>query len=68
MSIHIELEALMESKKISMADLARTIEISPADLSILKSGKARAIRMTTLNKLCKALSCTPSDILKYTED
>jgi len=55
-------------KGISSKDLAMTIGITSANLSILKTGKARAIRFSTLNDICKALDCQPGDILEYIDD
>ncbi|HGL6483228.1 TPA: helix-turn-helix domain-containing protein [Clostridioides difficile] len=58
----------MAKRKISLKDLAEKIDITNANLSILKTGKAKAIRFTTLNEICKALDCQPGDILEYVED
>ncbi|OJT77871.1 transcriptional regulator, partial [Clostridioides difficile] len=55
-------------RKISLKELAEKIDITNANLSILKTGKAKAIRFTTLNEICKALDCQPGDILEYVED
>ncbi|MBQ9742087.1 MAG: helix-turn-helix transcriptional regulator [Ruminococcus sp.] len=68
MSIVVNLDVMMAKRKISSNDLAELIEITPPNLSILKTGKAKAIRFSTLEKLCKALDCQPSDILEYRED
>ena len=68
MSIKINLDLVLLKKGISSKDLARTINITSADLSILKTGKARAIRFSTLNDICKALDCQPGDILEYIDD
>ena len=57
-----------ENEKKQAKDLARTINITSANLSILKTGKARAIRFSTLNDICKALDCQPGDILEYIDD
>ena len=59
---------MMAKRKISLKDLAEKIDITNANLSILKTGKAKAIRFTTLNEICKALDCQPGDILEYVED
>lgn len=67
MPIVVNLEELLKREEKTMAELARELEITPADLSILKAGKARAVRMTTLEKLCKALNCTVGDLLTYKE-
>ena len=68
MSIKINLDLVLLEKGISSKDLARTINITSANLSILKTGKARAIRFSTLNDICKALDCQPGDILEYIDD
>lgn len=68
MSIKINLDLVLLKKGISSKDLARTINITSANLSILKTGKARAIRFSTLNDICKALNCQPGDILEYVDD
>ena len=68
MSIKINLDLVLLKKGISSKDLARTINITSANLSILKTGKARAIRFSTLNDICKALDCQPGDILEYVND
>ncbi len=67
MSIKINLDLVLLKKGISSKDLARTINITSANLSILKTGKARAIRFSTLNDICKALDCQPGDILDLVE-
>lgn len=66
--INITLDVMMAKRKIGLMELARKIDISPANLSILKNGKARAIRLDTLEKLCKALSCQPGDLISYVPD
>ncbi len=58
----------MAKRKISSNELAEKIEITPANLSILKTGKAKAIRFSTLDKLCEALNCQPGDILEFLPD
>ena len=68
MSIKINLDLVLLKKGISSKDLARTINITSANLSILKTGKARAIRFSTLIDICKALDCQPGDILEYVDD
>ena len=59
---------MLAKRKMKSKDLAEIIDITRANLSILKSGKARAIRFSTLEAICKALDCQPSDILEYVED
>lgn len=65
MAIVVNLDVMMAKRKISLKDLAEKIDITNANLSILKTGKAKAIRFTTLNEICKALDCQPGDILEY---
>ena len=68
MPIIVNLDVMLAKRKMKSKDLAKTIGITTANLSILKSGKAKAIRFSTLEAICKALDCQPSDILEYTED
>jgi len=68
MAITVNLNVVMAKKKISAGQLAELIDITPANLSILKNNKAKAIRFSTLEALCKALDCQPGDILEYTPD
>ena len=65
MPIIVNLDVMMAKRKISSGELAEKIGITPANLSILKNGKAKAIRSSTLDKLCKALECQPGDILEW---
>ncbi|MCM1165010.1 MAG: helix-turn-helix transcriptional regulator [Lachnospiraceae bacterium] len=66
--IIVNLDVMMAKRKISSNELAEKIDITPANLSILKTGKAKAIRFSTLEKLCEALKCRPGDILDFVED
>lgn len=68
MSIRIDLDVMMAKRKISSGELAKRIDLTNANLSILKTGKAKAIRFSTLESICKELDCQPGDILKYEED
>lgn len=68
MAININLDVMMAKRKIGLVELSQKIGITPANLSILKNNKAKAIRFSTLNEICKALECTVGDILEYTED
>ena len=68
MAIVVNLDVMIAKRKISLKELAEKIDITNANLSILKTGKAKAIRFTTLNEICKALDCQPGDILEYVED
>ena len=63
--IIVNLDVMMAKRKISSLELAEKIGITPANLSVLKTNKGKAIRFSTLNKLCKALECMPGDILDY---
>ncbi len=65
--IKINLDRVMLERKISSKELAEKIDITPANLSILKTGKARGIRFATLEKICQTLNCQPGDILEYEE-
>ena len=67
MSIIVNLDVMMAKRKISSNDLTEKIGITPTNLSILKTGKAKAIRFSTLNKICDVLRCQPGDILEYSD-
>lgn len=66
--IIVNLDVMMAKRKISSNELAEKIDITPANLSILKTGKAKAIRFSTLERLCEALNCQPGDILEFTSE
>lgn len=66
--IRVNLDVVMAMRHVSSGDLADRVDITPVNLSILKNNKAKAIRFTTLNALCKELGCQPGDILEYVED
>ena len=68
MPIIVNLDVIMAKRKIGLMELAEKIDITPANLSILKNNKAKAIRFSTLDAICKALDCQPSDILEWVED
>ena len=68
MAIIVNLDVMMAKRKITLGDLADRIGITPANLSILKTGKAKAIRFSTLDAICKELDCQPADILEFKED
>lgn len=68
MSIIVNLDVMMAKRKISVTELAQEIDITMANLSILKNNKAKAVRFTTLDAICKALKCRPGDILEYVEE
>lgn len=65
MAIIVNLDVMMAKRKISLNELSEKVEITPANLSILKTGKAKAIRFSTLEALCKELDCQPGDILEF---
>ncbi|MDE7380806.1 MAG: helix-turn-helix transcriptional regulator [Muribaculaceae bacterium] len=65
MPIIVNLDVMMAKRKISLGDLAEKMHITPSNLSILKTGKAKAIRFSTLENICSILDCQPADILEY---
>ena len=68
MAIIVNLDVMMARRKMSLAELSEKVGITMANLSILKTGKAKAIRFSTLNRICEVLECQPADILEYRED
>ena len=68
MAIQINLDVMMAKRKMGLTELAKEVDITLANLSILKNGKAKAVRLETLNAICKALQCQPGDILEYIEE
>lgn len=68
MPIIINLDKLLQEKEMTGKDLAEIVGITEANLSIFRSGKARAVRFTTLEAICKALNCQPGDVLEYIEE
>ena len=68
MGIIINLDVMMAKRKIGLAKLAEEVDITQANLSILKNNKAKAIRFSTLAAICKALDCQPGDIIKYSKE
>jgi putative transcriptional regulator len=68
MSIIVNLDVMMAKRKMSLNELSEKVDLTLSNLSILKTGKAKAIRFNTLNSICKALHCQPSDILEYVDD
>lgn len=68
MSIIVNLDVMMAKRKISLSELSEKVGITNANLSILKTNKAKAIRFSTLNGICKILDCQPGDIIEYVED
>ncbi len=68
MAIIVNVDVMLARRKMSSGELAERIGITPANLSILKTGKAKAIRFSTLSEICRALNCQPGDILEYREE
>lgn len=68
MSIIVNLDVMMAKRKISLKELSEKIDITNSNLSILKNNKAKAVRFSTLNEICKILDCQPGDILEYIDD
>ena len=68
MSLIINLDVMMAKRKMSLGELSERVDITQANLSILKNGKARAIRFTTLAAICRELDCQPGDIIEYRAD
>lgn len=68
MAIVIALDDLLSERGIGVNELAELINITPVNVSVLKNGRAKAVRFTTLDAICKALSCQPGDVLKYVNE
>lgn len=68
MAIIVNIDVMLARRKMSSGELAEKMGITPANLSILKTGKAKALRLTTLDSLCRHLDCQPSDLLEYREE
>lgn len=68
MPIIVNLDVMMAKRKISLNELSEKVDITPANLSILKTGKAKAIRFGTLEAICKVLDCQPGDILEWADE
>lgn len=68
MAIIVNLDVVMAKRKISLNELSERVDLTLSNLSILKTGKAKAIRFSTLDSICKALDCQPGDILEYAGD
>ncbi|MBW7838068.1 MAG: helix-turn-helix transcriptional regulator [Chitinophagaceae bacterium] len=68
MAIIVNLDVMMAKRKMSLNELSARVGITLSNLSILKTGKAKAVRLETLNAICKALDCQPGDILEYSPD
>ena len=68
MALIINLDVMMAKRKMSLSEMSERVDITQANLSILKNGKARAIRFTTLEAICRELGCQPGDIIEYRPD
>ena len=68
MAIRINIDVMLAKRKMSVTELSEKVGITMANISILKNGKAKAIRMDTLDKICRSLGCQPGDILEYKKD
>ena len=68
MPIIVNLDVMMAKRMISLGELAERIDLTPANLSILKTGKAKAVRFSTLEAICRELDCQPGDILEFREE
>lgn len=68
MAITVNLDVMLAKRKMSLTELSEKVDITLANLSILKTGKAKAVRFSTLDALCRALNCQPGDILEWRED
>lgn len=68
MAIIVNLDVMMAKRKMSLNELSEKVGLTLANLSILKTGKAKAVRFSTLDAICKALDCQPGDVLEYRED
>ena len=68
MPIIVNLDVMMAKRKISLGELAERIDLTPTNLSILKTGKAKAVRFATLEAICKELDCQPGDILEFKDE
>ena len=68
MAIIVNLDVMLAKRKMTSLELAQRVGMTPANLSILKTGKAKAIRMSTLEAICRELRCQPGDLLEFTED
>ena len=68
MAIRMNLDVMMAKRKIGLTELSKEVDITMANLSILKNNKAKAVRFTTLEALCKALHCQPGDLSEYVEE
>ncbi|MDI6901587.1 MAG: helix-turn-helix transcriptional regulator [Anaerosomatales bacterium] len=68
MTIHVNLDRVLLDRRMTLTELAERVDITIANLSVLKTGKAKAIRFSTLDGICRELECQPGDILEYADD
>jgi putative transcriptional regulator len=68
MAIQVKLDDMLHARRMTLSELAERVDITLANLSILKTGKARAVRFSTLNAICDALGCQPGDLLRFVEE
>lgn len=68
MAITVDLDVMLARRKTSVGDFAKAVGVTPANVAVLKNGRARAIRFTTLDSICRVLDCQPGDILRWTVD
>ncbi|MFN8519195.1 MAG: helix-turn-helix transcriptional regulator [Chloroflexota bacterium] len=68
MAVIVDLDVMLVRRKMSVGDFAKGVGITPANVAVLKNGRARAIRFSTLDAMCRVLDCQPGDILRWTDD
>jgi putative transcriptional regulator len=68
MAIVVEIDVLLAKRKMSVGDFADAIGLSPANVSVLKNGRAKAVRFSTLNAICEVLGCQPGDVLRWVDE
>lgn len=68
MAIEVQLDHILLSRRMTLTELSERVDVTVANLSILKTGKARAVRFSTLDAICRALECQPGDLLRYVEE
>ena len=68
MAIHVKLDDLLYARRMTLTELSEKVEITMANLSILKTGKARAVRFSTLDAICRTLDCQPGDLLHFVDE
>lgn len=68
MAVIVDLDVVLAQRKMSVGDFAKAVGITPANVAVLKNGRARAIRLTTLDSICRVLDCQPGEILRWTPD